>query len=396
MQYMNDSVLRLKSILDVLDQALAGEFPYAEPKMALIALRICIVDNLNDLNTLETLSEESQRITCERADQVSKDISFLIGFLIRSTNVRNAFEWIWPFQEMCDKLFSHNPKKVVLSSEWNFIPFITTVAPYSNIPALSDFVFIGLPASESQNPLIIPAAAHEVGHALWQTIFNEEIETSIKIAIENEIKKKGIPIDVDRDQAHYDVHKQIQEIFCDLIGLGLFGTGYLHTFHYFCPTAGKRIGSNLVRTPEYPSNNTRANQMIEFCKDIDCTPPMNYLERYDDPYISGVFERENYILFVDLVASDLFLSVRKHVKSLLEKQNLLRGDRRDQVSLILSAFADDQPYHEPESIADIVEAGWIAYLGRNKFSDKFHDLSNLVLKTIEIYEFNQRGQGMGS
>src|SRR4051812_25114337 len=49
---------------------------------------------------------------------------------------------------------------------------------------LPNFVLIGLPASESDNPLIIPLAGHELGHSVWKIYdlsrrFTPAIEASI-------------------------------------------------------------------------------------------------------------------------------------------------------------------------------------------------------------------------
>lgn len=54
--------------------------------------------------------------------------------------------------------------RVVLSSEWSFSPFTYPAA----LEQLPTFVFIGVPASECHNPLVIPLAAHELGHVVWR------------------------------------------------------------------------------------------------------------------------------------------------------------------------------------------------------------------------------------
>src|SRR5439155_22334513 len=92
----------------------------------------------------------------------------LLGFILRSTNVRNAFEAFGPFLRLAGDVLepgierSQRKTKLLLSSEWDYSPFT-----YPTIPDLPKFLFIGLPAPESANPLLIPLAGHELGHAVW-------------------------------------------------------------------------------------------------------------------------------------------------------------------------------------------------------------------------------------
>jgi hypothetical protein len=86
-----------------------------------------------------------------------------LGLLLRSSNLRNAFEIYFPIKILSTELLEHNTC-VVLSSEWEFSPFIYPVA----LDELPEFVFIGIPASECHNPLILPLAGHELGHVVWR------------------------------------------------------------------------------------------------------------------------------------------------------------------------------------------------------------------------------------
>jgi hypothetical protein len=378
LSYLDQTVQRLSAIRSTIEHALAGEFPYDEPRIALDHLLEWASDNLKDLEEARDRSAHDRERTCARVDIGIRDVSQLVGYLIRATNVRNSFEWVWPFQELCEKLFGNTKKKVVLSSEWNFIPFITTVAPYSTIPALAQFAFIGL-----------PAAAHEIGHSFWQAGgYPKNIGAEIKKAIRK--VRAEMPFNGDEGRAAEDAAKQVQELFCDLIGVGLFGSGYLFTFAYLCPSPGVKIGRNLLRDPDYPSNQTRAIQHVKFSELSQVRVPEGYLDRYDDPRIGGVCRRggaadEGYVAFVDAVVIVLSEALRRHVFNLLAEKNVLRGERAREVDRIRQAFAARHPFGTPDSVADIVEAGWRVKYENDGISDE--DLSNLVLKTIEIYEY---------
>lgn len=84
-----------------------------------------------------------------------------LGILLRSTNLRNSFEAYFSFEEMALALVG-KPNRLILSSEWDAIPFYIPSPP----AALEDFVIIGLPAFASRNSLLLPLAAHELSHAV--------------------------------------------------------------------------------------------------------------------------------------------------------------------------------------------------------------------------------------
>lgn len=61
-----------------------------------------------------------------------------LGILLRSTNLRNAFEAYFAFEEMSRKLLGEDDK-LIISSEWDSTPFYIP-----NPPAVLDgYVFIG-------------------------------------------------------------------------------------------------------------------------------------------------------------------------------------------------------------------------------------------------------------
>jgi hypothetical protein len=98
-----------------------------------------------------------KQTACQIANMTISRFHSLLRFVLRSTNVRNAFELFDPLLRMSQKLIGKDTK-LILSSEWSFSPF-TYVGVFPELPG---FVFIGIPASESGNALIIPAAGHEL------------------------------------------------------------------------------------------------------------------------------------------------------------------------------------------------------------------------------------------
>ena len=130
-----------------------SEFPYPAAEAAL--LRITHVFTQHS-QMLELLNKDSDPNTVNQVCQQQLtdlwDYLPFLGFILRSTNVRNAFEIYVPLQRLAWRILGPNVQ-LLLSSEWNYSPFI-----FTQIPLLPRFVFIGIPAHESGNPLVAPLA----------------------------------------------------------------------------------------------------------------------------------------------------------------------------------------------------------------------------------------------
>jgi hypothetical protein len=131
---------------------------------------------------------------------------------------------------------------VVLSSEWEFSPFIYPIA----LDELPEFVFIGIPASECHNPLIIPLAGHELGHVVWRRKgAGSEFAPKIKDRIlelyrdnwpdfQSAFNTKVAATDIESDlflirawKETYDLAmRQLEEMFCDFMGIFIFGESF--------------------------------------------------------------------------------------------------------------------------------------------------------------------------
>src|ERR1700730_18347132 len=85
-----------------------------------------------------------------------------LGFLHRAQHPCNPFEAYDPLRRLAQAVIGADTR-IVISSEWDFSPLT-----YVSLHGLPDFVFIGLPASESEKALLLPLAGHEFGHSLWR------------------------------------------------------------------------------------------------------------------------------------------------------------------------------------------------------------------------------------
>src|SRR5262245_59221134 len=169
MSFLEDTKKRVQAFLDEATHLAESEFPYPGSRLALERLISFFTARLATLNSFDANSDARVvRQTCALDLQHQFNYLPLLGFVLRSTNVRNAFEVFRPLLRLArDILEPSIPKnnrktELVLSSEWDHSPFV-----YPEVPELPGFVMIGIPAPESANPLVVPLAGHELGHSVW-------------------------------------------------------------------------------------------------------------------------------------------------------------------------------------------------------------------------------------
>ena len=136
MSLFHNSKQKLKNIQRTIDGLLDGDFPLSSGQNALNKLKVVFSDLELKLNRAHNLSDHA----AER--QLSSFVSLkiyqtlpILGFILRSTNVRNAFELLDPFQTISDSILNGNPQ-ILLSSEWDYVPF----AYPQSLEGLRDFV----------------------------------------------------------------------------------------------------------------------------------------------------------------------------------------------------------------------------------------------------------------
>src|SRR5687767_11878378 len=150
--FLDYSKLRLRAFLEQVQALRHSEFPYQDSKTALELVealfkqRIAWLDNLEPRSNPEVVKQQ-----CRDALEALFAYLPLVGFILRSTNVRNSFEAFAPIRRLAGSLLANRQEPPVfatihllLSSEWDYSPFV-----YDAIPGLPDFLMIGLPAPES-------------------------------------------------------------------------------------------------------------------------------------------------------------------------------------------------------------------------------------------------------
>jgi len=398
---------RIESVLESIRQLKASEFPYNDSEDALCRIEELFKNTLQRLDAIDAHPDYIKQLC-----SISLRHLFIylpkLGFILRSTNVRNAFETFWPLRDIARKALDPEVK-LILSSEWTYSPMI-----YHEIRVLPGFVLIGLPASESSNPLLIPLCGHELGHAVWankkgkleniiKNTFYEEAPEHIANNW-NEYSELFPSIDKPDEKLGANIFaftrllralelllKQAEECFCDFIGLKIYGTAFLHAFAYlFAPFVSS------PRAITYPKLAKRVNYLIKAATKYKIEVPESYenmFENRPEPQLSSMdkllLSISDYIL--DKTADKLI----SKAKSLISKTNIARPSDEES-KRIRKRLELVVPASRCKSLADILNASWQAYHDIDLWKSipdvlerKDRILKDLVLKNIEIFEFEQ-------
>lgn len=388
---------RLKSQAEVV----AGlEFPNSDSRSAVVELETVLRKSLMRLENFASYSESLRSSLLIESNSQITFATELLGFMSRSTSKRNIFELYFPFISLARKLVSDDVK-LILSSDWNFSPF---TYPFG-LQILPNYILIGLPASESENALIFPAAGHELGHNIWASLslrmfFNGIAEQAIIGVLESrqsdfnlvfpniancDFRTDMLVQPIISEASRLALH-QIEEIFCDFIGLCIFGKSYICAFDYLiAPTlSGSRDGT-------YPSTRTRANLLKEFGAKLGIDVP-DYEKRFsEEPKPPG--QMEFVVDIVDIavmkMAVEAFDRARTHVETKVGP--CLNAEDE---SLALACFSNCVPTQKPMSLGDLLNAAWEIYSNPKSTSsiagqgvDLIPALTALVVKSAEIAEF---------
>jgi len=166
MSLLHNSKHKLKNIQRAIDTLLEGDFPLSAGQKALSKLRDVFGKLETNLDRANRLGDSNTVILiAENINLKIYQVLPILGFILRSTNVRNAFELLEPLQTIADLALQGRPQ-LLLSSEWDYVPF----AYPQSLDDLKSFVLIGLPASEAASALLLPLAGHELGHAVWRNL----------------------------------------------------------------------------------------------------------------------------------------------------------------------------------------------------------------------------------
>jgi hypothetical protein len=402
---------KAKAFISQIDRLLLSDFPHPASESALQMLRAFFTDQIDRLKRASATSDKKViEGACITVNQRIYNYLPILGFLLRSTNTRNNFEAYYAFVEIARALIGSNAD-VIFSSEWDFSPLTYPM----NVSVLPNYVLLGMPSSESMNALILPLAGHELGHSVW---LNEQLENKFAAQVQQEARqllKADWSKFVRAFPEHQDIQptdeeltnnmflsfvisnvvqlalSQVEETFCDGVGVTLFGQSYAFAFHYLLAPS---LGGD--RSLEYPKMDDRAN-FIATLGGVDLT-------KHGFKDFKSEFEDRSYKMppreaftseMADAIAISMAPAMYAEARSIVQtKAKQFAADPAAQPGII-KKFESGVPAREPRSLPDIVNAGWAFFQAEAPTFDGtdrglIEWVSELVLKSIEVLEYRSR------
>lgn len=389
---------RVRAFLDQIASLEASDFPHVDGREALTLLKEEF--RIRQLS----LDRIPDSVSDAVVDQVCTDTSVflslytdVLGFILRSTNVRNAFEVHFPLKRLIGRTLGAGTK-LIMSSEWNFVPFTWPM----NLPLLSEFVLVGGPAPESGNVLIIPLAGHEIGHSAWRQSaiapkVRDRLLEAIDVAMEfnAEIRDRVLH---DLDRVGHDVSwlkhacfesaiKQLEETFCDMFALYVFGPAFAFAFEYFLAPG------STFRSVTYPSSRGRVDYLLNGIETLGLKVEAGLYASWQDSAPRAGMPGD-ILIFADEAVSKVFPIVRDLAFETLRISNVPMCNT-ETIRRVRDALERGVPDGLGATLAEIVTAGWLHLrskggLSRDSEQDELVTLNELMLKSVEVSEFRLR------
>jgi hypothetical protein len=402
---------KLTAVVKQIENLLLSDFPHESTRTGLELFATFFNSQITRVKHAGAQSERSLLIrTCTTANARIAAYLPLLGFMLRSTNVRNNFESYDSLLQLAQRLIGQQAK-VVISSEWDLSPLTYALS----VPVLPGYVLLGMPATESSNALLLPLTGHELGHSVWT---NENLENKWAANVEQKIREylirekasfhDAFPAfaggKIDDQEFSTDMFLkltvedisplilgQMEETFCDAVGLKIFGDSFVQAFHYLLAP-----GFGVDRSLFYPPLPTRAKFMVahgglDFHGLGYSDFPLEFQEQQPNLSRGQEFISRAADEIAEAMAADLYVEATNRVR---QTASDLMPDKSAQAE-ILTMFKRGIPSRHPRSLSDILNAGWEFVRTEGKTHDSaerplFEWISELVLKSIEVLEFRRR------
>jgi len=398
---------RVCAILELIDQLKQSEFPYTHSRDALCLLEEKFKELYSALRKASATGQ-STAILCSSSLYELYLYVPILGFVLRSTNVRNAFEVYAPLLRLARSILGDDTKLIV-SSEWEYSPYA-----YQFITGLPGFVLIGLPAPESANPLLIPLSGHELGHTVWQDQkFSKKFETTIKDRViealtgnwwdkyhelypqyeKSDLHNKPLFTQSTWMPSYNWALLQMEEIFCDFLGLRLFAESYLHAFSYLISP-----GMSGPRSLSYPNISHRASYLVEAAKKMKVEVFHGFSESFIKEHEPVEPATKLLVAIADEVSGSFVSELIELAQNFADEKAVPQRDTNN-VAEICNMFTKKVvPTPKQYPLVDILNAGWKCYQDPNlwedvsqiKPEDRNRILRDLLLKSMEVSEVYER------
>lgn len=415
MSPLDYSKTRIEAVLAEIGRLKESEFPYPYSWDALIEIEKLLKERLNALDGIP-VDRDPATIRKRCAESLLALFRFLplLGFLLRSTNVRNAFEVYGPLLRLSRQVLGDRIK-LIISSEWeSYSPFLRPVNE------MKDFVLIGFPAPESGNPLLIPLAGHELGHAVWNDRMSSEIEDlkqKVQEKIFTEIERR-----LPEYKKIYPGHKavsnrlntnrrviemvgivrnfalrQAEEYFCDFVGLYIFDEAYLHAVAYVLSPTILMLRSVSNSSPPVEVRVAKlieASNLFREYRGGGYVVPRDYSCLFEMQPEPKTEQDKLIVSLVDSASSHITNDLMQFTHEVLSTAKLPKLSD-DVVKETCASYKFAIPHDKADNLTNILSAAWRVYhdkdfwghLSQVESSQKV--LKELVLKNIEVLEIQQ-------
>jgi len=402
---------RLNAVVTIVRDLELSEFPHSDAKEVLLQIKAILDTRLASLEKIKTFTDEKvANNICKQCLHTIFTIFPLLGFILRSTNVRNSFELHGPLLRIVKKGFSSDDARLIISSEWDYSPFTDQ---YPSHLGLDNVVFIGMPASEAGNCLSIPLTGHELGHNLWSKYntsdhFEKVIEDNIVDHIQNNIWSDFTAIFTDLTDPsslkdiigkHYWAPswrwslRQCEELFCDFIGLFLFRESYLHAFSYLLSP-----GLPGNRSIYYPNICARISSITQIANKYGIGVADDYKNLFEDSEEPSNSTEKLLLGISDYVTLNLVEEIADIAHQVLVDTGLDAECNSTDINNSKYCFGIGVPIVDSASLSSIVNAAWeFQNEGMVEWKERFPSvyddsakkrkmLNDLVFKSIEVLE----------
>jgi hypothetical protein len=373
MRFLDFARARLQATIELIERLSQSEFPYEHSEAALALLETLFRQQLAKLKKLDDKVDPGiVKQKCVFALYNCFVYLPVLGFLLRSTNVRNAFETFWPLWRLAGRVL-RNDTKLILSSEWDYSPLT-----YPSVPDLPGFVLIGLPAPESENPLLIPLAGHELGHSVWVArdlghIFDPLVREGIIKSVKEDWKafqaafsdvpddENSVTVDMAVVQAWEPAVpwalQQAEETFCDFLGIQVFGTSFLSAFAYLLSP-----NPNGDRCEYYPGMRRRVANMVRAANEYGVECPSDYIDLFEDDSTPSMVPADAFRLrAADNAVATVIDKLMEEAKAQIDKTELERPDPKEADRILdqLRKVAPAEGYSGPKKLDhDVRSRSW--------------------------------------
>lgn len=413
MRALESTKTRLQSAVTLASELAQGDFPNDHAKQALLELRKVFSDGLS---VLEAVGQDSDpnvvKTLCAAESAKLFQLFPYLGFLSRSTEIRNAFEVHGPLLRLVRRLLDAD-SRLVISSEWQYSPF-TFVPPRQSV--LSSTVMIGAPASESWNALTLPLAGHELGHNVWaRRDLRSQVGPVVLEAIYADIEGPGwsefqraFPDVNDKTKIRENLFaggivaqcfewtiRQCEEVFCDCLGLRIFRESFLHSFEYLIAP-----GLPQQRSPLYPPSKQRAALLQRAAELSSISVSTEYSNSFEDEATPTDVGTRILVTIADRVTAQSMDGLLGIAGVLITNSGIgfCSPAEREQIE---KCFALCVPPQGITNLPSIVAGAWDYYLKgmpewQKLYPEVFESgrslemLSDLTFKAIEIHEIEER------